>query len=166
MRFLKVGAQPSEYLINFHQFIRASLVAQLAKNPPAVQETPARFLAWEDPLEKGLGYPLQYSWTSPVAQLVKNPPAMQETCVQSLGGKIPGLGRSLGQQNSLEKGMATQSMECIVHGQQRVSHNCATFTHSLVYYDQTNSRNYYQTLTFGRWFFEKQFQRYKISQMD
>ena len=32
---------------------RASLVAQLVKNPPAMQETPVRFLGREDPLEKG-----------------------------------------------------------------------------------------------------------------
>ena len=32
---------------------RASLVAQLVKNPPAVQETPVPFLGQEDPLEKG-----------------------------------------------------------------------------------------------------------------
>ena len=38
---------------------------------------------------EGLGYPLQYSWTSLVAQLVKNPPPMQKTWVQSLVGKIP-----------------------------------------------------------------------------
>ena len=31
----------------------ASLVAQLVKNPPAMQETPVRFLGWEDSLEKG-----------------------------------------------------------------------------------------------------------------
>ena len=31
----------------------ASLVAQLVKNPPAMQETPVRFLGREDPLEKG-----------------------------------------------------------------------------------------------------------------
>ena len=31
----------------------ASLVAQLVKNPPAMQETAVRFLGWEDPLEKG-----------------------------------------------------------------------------------------------------------------
>ena len=30
----------------------ASLVAQLVKNLPAMQETPVRFLAREDPLEK------------------------------------------------------------------------------------------------------------------
>ena len=34
-------------------FTRASLVAQLVKNPPAVWETWVRSLGWEDPLEKG-----------------------------------------------------------------------------------------------------------------
>ena len=33
---------------------RASLVAQLLKNPPAMQETPVPFLGREDPLEKGM----------------------------------------------------------------------------------------------------------------
>ena len=32
---------------------RASLVVQLLKNPPAMQETWVRSLGWEDPLEKG-----------------------------------------------------------------------------------------------------------------
>ena len=31
----------------------ASLIAQLVKNPPALQETLVRFLGWEDPLEEG-----------------------------------------------------------------------------------------------------------------
>ena len=31
----------------------ASLIAQVAKNPPAMQETLVWFLGWEDPLEKG-----------------------------------------------------------------------------------------------------------------
>ena len=30
---------------------------------------------------EGIGYPLQYAWTSLVAQLVKNLPAVQETWV-------------------------------------------------------------------------------------
>ena len=34
------------------QYSWASLVAQLVKNPPAVQETWVRSLGWEDPLEK------------------------------------------------------------------------------------------------------------------
>ena len=37
------------------------LIAQLVKNPPAMQETLVQFLGWEDPLEKGKGDPLQYS---------------------------------------------------------------------------------------------------------
>ena len=32
---------------------RASLVAQLVKNLPAMQETCVQSLSWEDPLEKG-----------------------------------------------------------------------------------------------------------------
>ena len=44
-----------------------------------------------------MGYPLQYSWASLGAQLVKNPPAMRETWIQSLGWE-----------DSLEKGKATQ----------------------------------------------------------
>ena len=31
----------------------ASVIAQLIKNPPEMQETPVQFLGWEDPLEKG-----------------------------------------------------------------------------------------------------------------
>ena len=36
-------------------------MAQLVKNPPAVQETWVQSLGWEDPLKKGKAYPLQYS---------------------------------------------------------------------------------------------------------
>ena len=32
----------------------ASLVAQLVKNPPAMQETRVQPLGWEDPLEEGM----------------------------------------------------------------------------------------------------------------
>ena len=34
--------------------IWASLVAQMVKNPPAVQETQVQSLGWEDPLEEGM----------------------------------------------------------------------------------------------------------------
>ena len=43
------------------QYSWVSLVAQLVKNPPAIWETWVRSLSREDPLEKGKGYPLQYS---------------------------------------------------------------------------------------------------------
>ena len=72
-----------------------SLIAQLLKNPPAMQETVVRFLGWEDPMEMG-GLPLQYSWASLMAQLVKNLPAMQETWVRSQSWEDP-----------LEEGIAT-----------------------------------------------------------
>ena len=50
-----------ELLIGFIQLnlvdntgnIRASLIAQLVKNLPAMRETWVRSLGWEDPLEKG-----------------------------------------------------------------------------------------------------------------
>ena len=74
------------------QYSWASLVVQLVKNPPAMQET----LAIPGPggsAGEGIGYPLQYSWSSMVAQLVKNLPAMWETLVQLLG-----------QEDLLEKG--------------------------------------------------------------
>ena len=41
-----------------------SLIAQLVKNLPAIQETPVQFLGQEEELGEGIGYPLQYSWTS------------------------------------------------------------------------------------------------------
>ena len=36
------------------QYSWPSLVAQLVKNPPAIQETWVQSLGWEDPLEKGM----------------------------------------------------------------------------------------------------------------
>ena len=36
-------------------------MAQTAKNLPAKWETWVQSLGWEDPLEKGMGHPLQYS---------------------------------------------------------------------------------------------------------
>ena len=50
-----------------------SLIAQLIKTLPAMQETPVGL--GRSPGE-WIGYTLQYSWASLVAQLVKNPPAM------------------------------------------------------------------------------------------
>ena len=36
-------------------------MAQLVKNPLAMWETWVQSLGWDDPLEKGKAYPLQYS---------------------------------------------------------------------------------------------------------
>ena len=43
------------------QYSWASLVAQLVKNPLTMQKTWVQTPGWEDPLEKGKGYQLQYS---------------------------------------------------------------------------------------------------------
>ena len=43
----------THYIVHLQLICRASLVAQLAKNPPAVQENWVPSLGWEDPLEKG-----------------------------------------------------------------------------------------------------------------
>ena len=68
----------------------ASLTVQLVKNLLAMQETPVRFLSWEDPLEKGkatlscilvfLGFP-------------SGPAGRESACNVGDLGKIPGLGR-------------------------------------------------------------------------
>ena len=70
----------------------ASLIVWLVKNPPAMQETPVLFLRLGRSAGEGMGYPLQYSWTSFVAQLVKNP-----SCNAGDLGLIPGLGRCPGE---------------------------------------------------------------------
>ena len=70
----------------------------VVENLPAMQETPSLIPGLGRSAGEGIGYPLQYSWASLVAQLVKNLPAMWETWV-----------RSLGWEDLLKKGKATQS---------------------------------------------------------
>ena len=79
------------------QFSGASLVAQLVKNLPAMQDTLVLFLSWEDPLKKDrlpttvfLGFP-------------SGSAGKESACNAKDLGLIPGLGRSL------EKGKATHS---------------------------------------------------------
>ena len=75
-----------------------SLITQLVKNLPAVQEIPVSIPGQGKSAGEGIGCPLQYSRASLVAQVEKNLPMqeMQEMWV-----------RSLGQQDPLEEGMAT-----------------------------------------------------------
>ena len=47
------GRSTGEGIGHPFQYSWASLVAQLVKNPPTIQETWIRSLGWEDPLEKG-----------------------------------------------------------------------------------------------------------------
>ena len=61
---------------------------------------------------EGIGYPLQYSWTSLVGQMVRNPPAMWETWIRSLVWEDP-----------LEEGMAPTPvfLPGDFHGQRRLA---------------------------------------------
>ena len=97
---------------------------QLVKNPPAVQETPVRFLGWEDPLEKGwLPTPvfLGFLYGSAGKESARNAGDL---------GSIPELGRSRGEGNLFPLYYYGQknSMDCVVHGVTKVGHNSGTFT--------------------------------------
>jgi len=48
-----LGRSPGEGIGYPLQYSLASLVPQVIKNPPAMQETWVQSLGWEDPLEKG-----------------------------------------------------------------------------------------------------------------
>ena len=80
------------------EWLRASLIKNLVKNLPAMQETPSSIPGLGRSPGEGIGYPLQYSWASLVAHLIKNPPAMWETWLRSLDWEDP-----------LEKGTDTHS---------------------------------------------------------
>ena len=108
-----------------HLLFLASLIAQLLKNPPAMQETPVPFLGQEDPLEKGmathssiLGLPLWLSW--------------ERICLQC--GR-PGLGRSAGEGKGypLQDSGLENSMDCIVHGVSKTRTRLSNF-HCLSYF--------------------------------
>ena len=57
-----LGRSPGEGLGYPLQYSWASLVAQLVKNPPAMQ---VQFLGWEDPLEKGKAVYSVLDWRIP-----------------------------------------------------------------------------------------------------
>ena len=60
----------------------ASLVAQMVKNLPAMQETRVPFLGQEHPMEKGNGYPLQYYC---LKNYVEKPVGLQSMGLQRVG---------------------------------------------------------------------------------
>ena len=49
-----LGSSPGEGIGYPLQYSRVSLVAQMVKNLPAMQETWVQSLGWEDPLEEGM----------------------------------------------------------------------------------------------------------------
>ena len=90
----------------------ASLIAQLVKNPPAMQETPVRFLGQEDPLRRDrLPSPLFLGFPCGSA-------GKESICNAGDLGSIPGLGRSPGEGKGypLQYSGLENSTDCIVHG--------------------------------------------------
>ena len=60
-----------------------SLVAQLVKNPPAMQETLVQFQGWKDPLEKGTAtYSSVLAWRIPWTE---EPGGLQSMRLQRVG---------------------------------------------------------------------------------
>ena len=92
-------------------FFKASLIAQLVKNPLAVQETQVRFLGREDLLEKG--------WATLVFLGLPCGSAAKEMAYNAGDlGSIHGLGRSSGEGKGypLQYSGLENSMDCVVHG--------------------------------------------------
>ena len=90
----------------------ASLVAQLIKNLPAMQETPVRFLGQEDPLRRDR-LPTQVFLGFPGGSADK-----ESTCNAGDLGSVPQFGRSPGEGNGypLQYSGLENSMDSIVHG--------------------------------------------------
>ena len=87
----------------------ASLIAQLVKNPPAMQKTPVQLLGWEDPLEKEkLPTPVFLAFPCGLA-------GKESTCNVGDLCLIPGLGRSHGEGKGypLQYSGLENSMDCI-----------------------------------------------------
>ena len=107
--------------------IGASLIAQLVKNPPAMQEIPVWFLGWVDLLEKG---------SATHSSILGRPcgsAGKESACKVGDLGLIPGLGRSLEKEKVTHSSILAWRIPWTVQstGSQKVGHDWATFTHSL-----------------------------------
>ena len=66
-RFFTVWSETNTPLSINYTSIRASLVAQMIKNPPTMQDTWVQSLGWEDPLEEGMAtYSHILAWRIPM----------------------------------------------------------------------------------------------------
>ena len=100
-----------------------SLIAQLVKNLPAMQETPVWFLDREDPLEKDR-LPIPVFLSFPCGSVGK-----ESTCNVGDLGSIPALGRSPGKGKgySFQYSGLENFMDYSSWGSQRVGHDWVTF---------------------------------------
>ena len=77
------------------RYKRASLVAQLVKNRPAMQDTQVQSLGWEDPLEKGMAtHSSILSWRIPWTE---EPGRLQSFGSQRVGRDWDGKGADCGE---------------------------------------------------------------------
>ena len=99
--------------------IRASLIAQLVKNLPAMQETLVQFLGGKIPWRRDrLSTPVFLGFPCGSA-------GKESSCSVGDLGSIPGLGRSPGEGKGypLQYSGLENSMDCIVQESQRVGHD-------------------------------------------
>ena len=100
------------FSFNKNLYDLASLVAQVVKNPPAMQETLVQLLGQEDPLEKGKAI------HSIFLDFTCGSVGKESACNVGDVGSIPGLGRSPreGKGYPLQYSGLENSMDHIVHG--------------------------------------------------
>ena len=122
----------------------ASLVAQLVKKPPAMQETWVRSLGWEDPLEKGkathsIFWPGEFHGLDSPCGFPGGSHGKVSACNVGDLGSIPGSGRSPREGNGnplqyfcLENSMDGRDWYAIVHGVAKSQTRLSNFTSSLV----------------------------------
>ena len=134
------------FLLSF----RNSLIAQLVKHLPAMQETPVQSLGQEDPLEKEMAtHSSIIAWRIPWTEAPDSPWVARvghhwvtkhahqcpwASFVAQLEKNLPawgrpGLGRSLEEGNPLQYFGLENSRDCIVHGVAKSwTHDWTTFT--------------------------------------
>ena len=98
------------------------MTVQLVKKPFAMQETLVRFLGWEDLLEKGKSYPLQYSGLENSMDCMGSQRVGQDWATFTSG---EGNGNPL-QYSCLENSMIRGTRHATVHGLARVQHDLVT----------------------------------------
>ena len=79
MDFFQLSLPENQKLRSTFTIPGASLVARLVTNLPAMGETWAGSLGWEDAMEKGTGYPLQYSGLENSMDCMYSPVGLKES---------------------------------------------------------------------------------------
>ena len=114
--------------------VRASLIAKLVKNLPAMQETLAQFLGQKDPLEKVIPFPVFLSFPG-------SSESKESACNAGDLVLIPESGRSPGEGNgnpfqysclgkSMDRGAWRATVHVVTKSQKRLNNRKHTHTHT------------------------------------